>query len=234
MPAETPAEVTIPSDDHARVALNLNRRSRATRGGRDPPNGSSPAGPSAIRSSRAAAHRCTPTSPATARGGLTDPCRASARRQERRVPKPPGTTRMSIGGASAQEYMRDHFQAADRRDGVRLRATVKVSNGALSSLRRESAPGTRRVRENTSNGPAKSSTSTSSNRGSRRSAASQLFCYCRLRAAVPTSAWDSEPTTCADSRRFSMVDRAVRASRAVNACGTSVVRVGAGGVPGVR
>src|SRR3989442_9619907 len=39
---------------------------------------------------------------------------------------------------------------------------VKTSNGALSSLRRESAPGTSRVRENTSNGPAKSSTSTSS------------------------------------------------------------------------
>src|SRR4051794_33673088 len=42
------------------------------------------------------------------------------------------------------------------------RATVKVWNGALSSVRRESAPGTVRVRENTSNGPAKSSTSTSS------------------------------------------------------------------------
>src|SRR6266571_3807743 len=44
----------------------------------------------------------------------------------------------------------------------RVRATVNVSNGALSSLRRESEPATRRVRENTSNGPAKSSTSTSS------------------------------------------------------------------------
>src|SRR5471032_396325 len=44
----------------------------------------------------------------------------------------------------------------------RLRATVNVSNGALSSLRRESAPATVRERENTSNGPAKSSTSTSS------------------------------------------------------------------------
>src|SRR5439155_195583 len=43
-----------------------------------------------------------------------------------------------------------------------VRATVNVSNGALSSLRRESEPATRRVRENTSNGPAKSSTSTSS------------------------------------------------------------------------
>src|SRR5882672_10683599 len=43
-----------------------------------------------------------------------------------------------------------------------VRATVKVRNGALSSVRRESAPATVRVRENTSNGPAKSSTSTSS------------------------------------------------------------------------
>src|SRR5947208_5874385 len=43
-----------------------------------------------------------------------------------------------------------------------VRATVNVSNGALSSLRRESEPATRRVREKTSNGPAKSSTSTSS------------------------------------------------------------------------
>src|SRR5437867_11861138 len=43
-----------------------------------------------------------------------------------------------------------------------VRATVNVSNGARSSLRRESEPATRRVREKTSNGPAKSSTSTSS------------------------------------------------------------------------
>src|SRR5258707_11322887 len=43
-----------------------------------------------------------------------------------------------------------------------LRPTVNTSNGALSSVRRESAPGTSRVREKTSNGPAKSSTSTSS------------------------------------------------------------------------
>src|SRR2546428_9759859 len=39
---------------------------------------------------------------------------------------------------------------------------MKTSYGTLSSLRRESAPGTSHVRENTSNGPAKSSTSTSS------------------------------------------------------------------------
>ena len=43
-----------------------------------------------------------------------------------------------------------------------VRATVKTWNGADSSVRRESAPGVRRVRENTSNGPAKSSTSTPS------------------------------------------------------------------------
>src|SRR3954470_8789271 len=42
------------------------------------------------------------------------------------------------------------------------RATVKVSNGALSSVRRESAPATVLALENTSNGPAKSRTSTSS------------------------------------------------------------------------
>ncbi len=43
-----------------------------------------------------------------------------------------------------------------------VRATVKTWNGALSSERREAAPGSSRVRENTSKGPAKSSTSTPS------------------------------------------------------------------------
>jgi hypothetical protein len=42
------------------------------------------------------------------------------------------------------------------------RATVKTSNGAESSVRRESGPATSRVRENTSKGPAKSRTSTPS------------------------------------------------------------------------
>jgi hypothetical protein len=41
-------------------------------------------------------------------------------------------------------------------------ATVNTANGAESSVRRESEPGVSRVREKTSNGPAKSSTSTPS------------------------------------------------------------------------
>src|SRR5437879_12082989 len=43
---------------------------------------------------------------------------------------------------------------------AREAATVNTKNGALSSERRDSSPGTNRVREKTSNGPAKSSTST--------------------------------------------------------------------------
>ena len=68
----------------------------------------------------------------------------------------------SIGGASAHEKCGITFSPPIAVTASRERATVNVSNGALSSLRRESGPGTVLVLENTSNGPAKSSTSTSS------------------------------------------------------------------------
>jgi len=48
------------------------------------------------------------------------------------------------------------------RIGAAVLATVKTWNGALSSERRDSGPGTSRVREKTSKGPAKSRISTSS------------------------------------------------------------------------
>src|SRR5438093_917681 len=46
--------------------------------------------------------------------------------------------------------------------GAAVFATVKTWKGALSSERRDSGPGTSRVREKTSKGPAKSRISTSS------------------------------------------------------------------------
>src|SRR3989449_98399 len=48
------------------------------------------------------------------------------------------------------------------RIGAAVLATVKTWNGALSSARRDSGPGTSRVREKTSKGPVKSRISTSS------------------------------------------------------------------------
>lgn len=47
--------------------------------------------------------------------------------------------------------------------GCAVLPTVNTSKGDVSSDRRDSMPAVMRVREKTSNGPAKSSTSTSSN-----------------------------------------------------------------------
>src|SRR5215218_1950150 len=81
-----------------------------------------------------------------------------------RVPKPPGTTRRSIRVPSAKPNWGVTTRPPVAVMGSRFFATVKTRKGALSSDRRDSTPGVRRVRENTSKGPAKSSTSTLSKR----------------------------------------------------------------------
>src|SRR6266566_5513883 len=77
-----------------------------------------------------------------------------------RVPKPPGTTSRSMGGASPNAKCGSTRSPPVVTTGAVDLATVKTRKGALSSLRRASGPGSSRVREKTSNGPAKSSTST--------------------------------------------------------------------------
>jgi hypothetical protein len=79
-----------------------------------------------------------------------------------RVPNPPGMTSRSIGGALAKSKCGKTRNPPVACTVSANRATVNTLNGADASDRRDSTPGTRRVRENTSNGPAKSSTSTPS------------------------------------------------------------------------
>src|SRR5436305_14240704 len=67
-----------------------------------------------------------------------------------------------MAGASAKPQRGTTVRAPVAVTASRVFATVKTLNGALASERRDSTPGTRRVREKTSKGPAKSRTSTSS------------------------------------------------------------------------
>src|SRR5262249_36284479 len=77
---------------------------------------------------------------------------------------PPGTTRMFVSVAVAKSECGSTRKPPVVSTGPGRAATVKTSKGALSSERRDSTPGVRRVRENTSKGPAKSRTSTPSKR----------------------------------------------------------------------
>lgn len=91
--------------------------------------------------------------PTPARDRATDGC-----------PTQPGITNRSIAGAVSNVYCGTTCSPPVAVIIPAVSATVKTENGACSSLRREARPGSSRVRENTSKGPAKSSTSTCSNR----------------------------------------------------------------------
>lgn len=66
-----------------------------------------------------------------------------------------------MSGALLQPYAGRSLRPPMAVIASRVDATVNTLNGALSSERRDIAPGTGRAREKTSNGPAKSRTSTS-------------------------------------------------------------------------
>jgi hypothetical protein len=76
------------------------------------------------------------------------------------VPRPPGTTKKSIFGEEAKLKLGITSSPPVAITVSDVPATVKTLKGALSSDRRDTAPGVKRVREKTSNGPAKSKTST--------------------------------------------------------------------------
>jgi len=81
-----------------------------------------------------------------------------------RVPNPPGTSRRSMRGASANEWRGTSTIPPVAVTGSFVFATVKTSNSALSSVRRDSTPGSSRARLRTSKGPATSSKATPSKR----------------------------------------------------------------------
>ena len=163
MPADTPADVKIAVVNDAAIALHLNRRvDRRQQLERRPVRRRAfpLEQPDLREQERAGADRRHLT---RAAGGLPDPGQRRLVVQQRASPEAArhdeDVDRRRIGpGIAAARHASPPIAVIVSR----LRATVKVSNGALSSVRRESAPATVRVRENTSNGPAKSSTSTSS------------------------------------------------------------------------
>src|SRR5262249_39030835 len=78
-----------------------------------------------------------------------------------RVPNPPGTTRMSTAGFCENSKAGKIVRPPIIGTGSLERATQNTRKGALSSVRRDSTPGVRRVLEKTSKGPQTSRTSTS-------------------------------------------------------------------------
>src|SRR5262245_18743559 len=162
MPEATPAEVMTPS------STTRESRSTVTPAPRESRRSSAAQWVVARRPARrpALARRSAPVqtevtcrAPAAA---LRIQPRVSTSWRRGRVPKRPGTTRRSMAGASAKLWVGTTTSAPVAVIGSRVLTTVKTWKGALSSDLRASAPGIRRVRENTSNGPAKSNTSTPS------------------------------------------------------------------------
>jgi hypothetical protein len=85
-----------------------------------------------------------------------DKSSASASSRRARVPHPPGRTSQSTRGAPAKAWSGSTVKPPVAIPADRDRPTVKTLKGAMSSERRDSGLGPSRVRENTSNGPAKS------------------------------------------------------------------------------